>query len=43
MKLITAKAKGIKVKAPHLKVVPAKPTDLTAQLKASLNARKRAS
>ena len=43
LKLIRAKAKGIKTKAPHLKVVRTKSTDLMAQLKASLGARKKAS
>ncbi|HEY8035280.1 MAG TPA: Ku protein [Methylobacter sp.] len=43
MKLITAKAKGARTKPPHLKVVHTKSTDLMAQLKASLNSRKRAS
>lgn len=43
MKLITAKAKGVRTKAPHLKIVHSKSTDLMAQLKASLNSRKRAS
>jgi DNA end-binding protein Ku len=36
MKLIKAKAKGTKPKAPHLKVVHSKATDLMSQLKASL-------
>ena len=43
LKLIKAKAKGAKPKAPHLKVVKTKSTDLMAQLKASLNTRKKAS
>jgi len=41
LKLITAKAKGAKTKAPHLKAVHTKLTDLTAQLKAGLNTRKK--
>jgi DNA end-binding protein Ku len=41
MKLITAK--GVRTKAPHLKIVQTKSTDMMAQLKASLNSRKRAS
>ncbi|MGZ8186824.1 MAG: non-homologous end joining protein Ku [Methylobacter sp.] len=43
LELINAKAKGVKPKTPHLKVVPQKSTDLMAQLKASLNIRKKAS
>jgi DNA end-binding protein Ku len=43
LKLINAKAKGSKTKAPHLKVVPSKSTDLMAQLKASLSKQKKAS
>ncbi|HJU45942.1 MAG TPA: hypothetical protein VJ647_04115, partial [Chitinophagaceae bacterium] len=47
MKLIKAKAKGAKVKAPHLKVVHSNTTDLMSRLKASLEGtkskRKRAS
>jgi DNA end-binding protein Ku len=43
LKVIAAKAKGAKTKAPHLKVVHTKSTDLVAQLKASLNARKKVS
>jgi DNA end-binding protein Ku len=37
MKLITAKARGVRARLPHLKVVHTKSTDLTAQLKASLS------
>lgn len=37
MKLIKAKAKGIKIKTPQLKVVHSKTKDLMDQLKASLN------
>ena len=43
LKIIAAKAKGEKPKKPHLKVVPTQSTDLVAQLRASLNARKKAS
>lgn len=47
LKLIRAKAKGAKVKAPHLKVVYSNTTDLMSRLKASLEGtkskRKRAS
>jgi DNA end-binding protein Ku len=43
LKIIAAKAKGAKPKKPHLKVVPTQSTDLVAQLRASLNARKKAS
>jgi DNA end-binding protein Ku len=44
MSVIEAKAKGVKVKAPHLKVVHKTSDDLMAQLKASLgNKRKKAS
>ncbi|WP_174624215.1 Ku protein [Candidatus Methylobacter favarea] len=43
LKLIKAKAKGVKTRTPHLKVVPTKSTDLMAQLKASLNNRKKVS
>ena len=41
MKEIEAKAKGIKTKAPEMKVVHSKATDLMEQLKASLNTTKR--
>jgi len=43
LKIIAAKAKGAKPKAPHLKVVHTKSTDLMEQLRASLKARKKAS
>jgi DNA end-binding protein Ku len=43
MKLIRAKAKGVRPKPPHLKVVPTQSTDLAEQLKASLNSRKKVS
>jgi len=43
LKIIATKAKGAKPKKPHLKVVPSQSTDLVAQLRASLNARKKAS
>lgn len=43
LKIIAAKVKGAKPKKPHLKVVPTQSTDLVAQLRASLNARKKAS
>lgn len=43
LKLITAKAKGAKTKTPHLKVVHTPSTNLLAQLKASLDTRKKAS
>lgn len=43
MKLIRAKAKGVIAKPPHLKVVHTKSTDLMAQLKASLDRRKKVS
>ncbi|MDD5321074.1 MAG: Ku protein [Methylococcales bacterium] len=43
LKLIKAKAKGVKTKTPHLKVVQSKSTDLIAQLKASLSNRKKVS
>lgn len=43
MKVITAKAKGEKVKAPHMRVVHSKTTDLMSKLKASLPKRKKAS
>ena len=36
MKIINAKAKGIKIKTPHLKVVQTKSKDLMTKLKASL-------
>lgn len=36
MKLIQAKAKGIKIKSPHMKVVQTKSKDLMSKLKASL-------
>lgn len=41
MKLIEAKAKGKKIKAPTMKVVHSKSADLMEQLKASLNTTKR--
>lgn len=41
LKLIKSKAKGTKIKAPHLKVVHSKTTDLMSQLKASLGTKKR--
>ena len=41
MKVIHAKAKGVKPKVPQLKVVHSKATDLMEQLKASLNTSKR--
>jgi DNA end-binding protein Ku len=37
MKVINAKAKGIKIKVPQMKVVHSKSTDLMEQLKASLS------
>lgn len=40
MKLIRSKAKGTKIRAPHLKVVHSRSTDLMSQLKASLETRK---
>jgi DNA end-binding protein Ku len=43
LKIIAAKAKGAKPKAPRLKVVHTKSSDLMEQLKASLKARKKAS
>jgi DNA end-binding protein Ku len=43
MKLIKAKAKGVKIKEPKLKVVHTKTEDLMDQLKASLSKRKKAS
>jgi DNA end-binding protein Ku len=43
LKIIAAKAKGAKPKAPQLKVVHTKSSDLMEQLKASLKARKKAS
>jgi DNA end-binding protein Ku len=43
LKIIATKAKGVKTKKPHLKVVPTQSTDLVAQLRASLNARKKVS
>lgn len=41
MKLIAAKAKGLKVKAPTMKVVHSRSKDLMEQLKASLETKKR--
>lgn len=41
MKLIKAKAKGVKPRTPKLKVVRTKSTDLMAQLKASLNPKRK--
>jgi DNA end-binding protein Ku len=41
MKLIEAKAKGKKIKAPTMKVVHSKSKDLMAQLKASLESKDR--
>jgi len=41
MKVINAKAKGIKIKVPEMKVVHSKATDLMEQLKASLTTSKR--
>jgi DNA end-binding protein Ku len=41
MKLIKAKAKGVKLKEPVLKVVHGKTKDLMAELKASLNTKRR--
>lgn len=43
LKIIKAKAKGTSIKAPHMKVVHSKTTDLMSQLKASLGKRKKAS
>lgn len=43
LKLMKAKAKGVKTKTPHLKVVHTKSADLMAQLKASLSNRKKVS
>jgi len=43
LKIIAAKAQGAKPKAPRLKVVHTKSSDLMEQLKASLKARKKAS
>jgi DNA end-binding protein Ku len=43
MKLIKAKARGVKIKEPKLKVVHSKSEDLMDQLKASLSKRKKAS
>jgi DNA end-binding protein Ku len=43
LKLIKAKAKGTKTQTPNLRVVHTKSTDLIAQLKASLNNRKKVS
>lgn len=43
LKLIKAKAKGLKTKTPHLKAVQSKSTDLMAQLQASLSNRKKVS
>jgi DNA end-binding protein Ku len=43
LKIIAAKAKGAKPKAPQLKVVHTKSSDLMEQLRASLKARKKAS
>lgn len=42
MKLIQAKAKGVKIKTPHLKVVHTKSKDLMSKLKASLKHEKAA-
>lgn len=42
MKIINAKAKGIKIKTPHLKVVQTKSKDLMSKLKASLKHKKAA-
>jgi DNA end-binding protein Ku len=41
LKLIHAKAKGQKIKAPEMKVVHSKTKDLMSQLKASLETPKR--
>jgi DNA end-binding protein Ku len=41
LKVINAKAKGIKIAAPHLKVVHSKKGDLMDQLKASLSTRRK--
>lgn len=41
MKVINAKAKGVKIKVPQMKVVHSKATDLMEQLKASLTTTKR--
>lgn len=41
MKVINAKAKGVKLKVPEMKVVHSKATDLMEQLKASLGSTKR--
>ncbi len=41
MKVINAKAKGVKIKVPQMKVVHSKGTDLMEQLKASLTTTKR--
>ena len=41
MKVINAKAKGIKIAAPHLKVVHSKSGDLMDQLKASLSTKRK--
>jgi DNA end-binding protein Ku len=41
MKLISAKAKGKKIEAPAMRVVHSKSKDLMAQLKASLETKKR--
>lgn len=43
LKLIKAKAKGVRTKTPHLKAVKSKSVDLMAQLKASLSHRKKVS
>ena len=43
MKVIEAKARGEKVKVPHMRVVHSKATDLMSQLKASLAKQKKAS
>lgn len=42
LKVIKAKAKGIKIKTPHLKIVQTKSTDLMSKLKASLKQKKAA-
>ncbi len=42
MKVINAKAKGVKIKTPHLKIVQTKSTDLMSKLKASLKQKKAA-
>lgn len=41
MKVIQAKAKGLKIKAPEMKVVHSKTQDLMAQLKASLDVKRK--